>query len=310
MTVRASTDRDVGDVTLAAAVVDAAARLATAGVSSPAVDARWLVAAACGHDPRRAPDRPLSSGAAERLAPMLARREAREPLQLIVGSTAFRTLELSCAPGVFIPRPETEILAGLAIDLARRAVDAVGGAIVVEPCCGTGAVSLALAVELAAVEVHASDLSADAVALARRNLARLRADGRVIASAVSITEGDLLAPFDVALRGRVDVLVANPPYLPLAEGLTLPREVIDHDPHGALFGGPDGHEVVDALLATAPGWLAPGGAVLLELDVRRGEEALALAADAGLVDRWLEPDLAGARRFLVAHRAPDAQPHR
>jgi release factor glutamine methyltransferase len=310
MTARTSTDRDAGDVTLAAAMADGTVRLANAGVSTPAVDARWLVAAACGHDPRRAPDRPLGTEAAARLATMLGRREAREPLQLIVGSTAFRSLELTCAPGVFIPRPETEILAGLAIDLARRALDAVGSAIVVEPCCGTGAVSLALAVEVADAQVYASDLSAHAVALARRNLARLRADGLVIASAVSVAEGDLLAAIDVTLRGRVDVLVANPPYLPLADGPSLPREVIDHDPHAALFGGHDGHEVVDALLAAAPDWLVPGGAVLLEIDVRRGEEALALAADVGLVDLRLELDLAGAPRFLVAHRAPDARPRR
>jgi release factor glutamine methyltransferase len=295
------------ELCLSTAVAHATEVLAAADVATPAADARWLVMAASGHDPRRAPGRRLDAEASGALATMLARRTAREPLQLIVGSTAFRTLELTCAPGVFIPRPETEVLAGLAIDHVRRAIAERGGATVVEPCCGTGAVSLAIAAEVVDVEVHAADLSPAAVELASRNRDRVRADGLMLARRVDIVEGDLLAAFDVRLQGQVDVLVANPPYLPLADGPSLPPEVDAHDPHTALFGGVDGHEVVDALLAAAPDWLAPGGTVLLELDARRGRDAVASAERAGLVDARLEPDLSGALRFLVAHRAPEAR---
>ena len=284
---------------LAGAVAAAADRLAAAGVPSPGPDARWLVAAAAGEDPRRRPTAALTPEAAARLAPMLARRAAREPLQLVVGSTAFRALELTCAPGVFVPRPETEVLAGLAVVAASAVVAARGAALVVEPCCGTGAVALAVASEVADVRVVAADVDPSAAALAAVN--RDAVDG-LLRAPVEVRTGDLLEVLGPEEHGRVDVLVVNPPYLPAADLPTLPPEVAEHDPHRALFGGPDGHEVVDRLLAAAPDVLAPGGTVLLEVDARRGADAVAAATAAGLIDVRLAPDLAGVPRFLVAHR--------
>jgi release factor glutamine methyltransferase len=305
--------------TLVAVAAEVAERLARAGVASPEVDARWLVRAASGRDPRSAPEAGLEPGAAARLEEMVARRAAREPLQLIVGSTAFRTLELACSPGVFIPRPETEILAGLAIDAARAAISARGAALVIEPCCGTGAVALSVAVEVVGAQVQAADISAAALRCARANLEALHAGGAGAVSAASapvgervqLHEGALLEAFDDGLRGRIDVLVANPPYLPTSDLELLPLEVSQHDPHAALFGGTHGHELVDELIRAATIWLAPAGTLLLELDVRRGEDAVTVARRAGLHDVRLEADLAGAPRFLVAHRqARHAQPPR
>jgi release factor glutamine methyltransferase len=286
--------------TLATAAVHVTEVLTQAGVMSPAVDARWLVEAATGLDPRAAPAAELTPAAGALLSELVARRRMREPLQLIVGSTAFRTLDVTCQPGVFVPRPETEILAGLAVDAARRAVVVKGSALVLEPCCGTGAVALSIAAEVADAEVHAADISEEAVRLARTNLVRLCADRPAMGERVHILESDLLAGFDPALRGRVDVLVSNPPYLPVRDLEVLPVEVASHDPHAALFGGVDGHELVDALVGAAPSWLAPGGTLLLELDVRRGQDAIDAADRAGLKEVRLVPDLAGAPRFLVA----------
>jgi release factor glutamine methyltransferase len=274
-----------------------AARLAAAGIETPDVDARWLVehvtevSGSC-----------TGCGAAL-LDGLVARRAAREPLQVVLGRTWFRELELVCAAGVFIPRPETELVAGLAIDAARAAGPAP---LIVEPCTGTGAIALSVAVEVPGATVVASDLDRSAVELARSNLDRVRrgeAGPPVVASEVTILQGDLLDPVDPALRGQVDVLVANPPYLPASDRGTWAPEVAAHDPDRALVGGEDGHEVVDALLELAGRWLRPGGTVVLEIDERRGAEAVTRAAASGLVDARTCRDLTGADRAVVAQRA-------
>jgi len=303
--------------TLAQAQADAAVRLRAAGVPSPEVDARWLVEAATGRDPRRAPDDALDEGSAHDLAALVARRCAREPLQLVLGTAAFRDLELRCRPGVFVPRPETEILAGIVIDLVRDllqdtrriAADRTGPVVVLEPCCGTGAVGLAVASVIADAEVSMADRSPAAVALAEENRAALTAAGKLRCD-VTVRTGSLMEAFDAALRGHVDVLVANPPYLPLSDLDTMEPEVAGHDPHDALFGGPDGHEIVDTLLAEALEWLAPGGAVVLEIDARRCSAALEHARDLGLADVEVRQDLTGAERFVLARRPGSREPRR
>lgn len=296
------------DATLLALLAWAGDELARAGVESPEVDARWLIIDVAGVDPRRSPATILDAPAAARLVAAVERRMAREPLQLIVGETAFRSLVLVCRPGVFIPRPETEVLAGLAIDALRERAahgERAGRGtrpVLMEPCCGTGAIALAVASEIAGAEVLAADIDPESVALAAANRDRLTAAGQ-LHSDVVIARGDLLDAFAASHMGHVDVIVANPPYLPNADAASLPPEVGAHDPTAALFGGLDGHEVVDALIALAPAWLAPGGHLLLELDVRRGVDACDRAQGAGLVDVALRRDLTGAARFLVARRA-------
>jgi release factor glutamine methyltransferase len=273
-----------------------ATRLAAAGLETPEADARWLV------DHVLELTGSCDGRGAGLLDELVARREAREPLQLVVGRTWFRELELTCAPGVFIPRPETEIVAGVAIDAARAAGPAP---LIVEPCTGTGAIALSVAVEVAGATVVAADVDEAAVALARTNLARVAAGVAgppSRAAEVAILRGDLLDPVDPALRGRVDVVVANPPYLPARDRGTWAPEVADHDPDRALVGGADGHEVVDALLRSASGWLRPGGTVVLEIDERRGHEARERAEQAGLIEVRIVRDLAGADRAVVGRR--------
>ena len=279
---------------------EVAAALAAAGVPSPDADARWL----CEHVRDHLGDPASDPAAADALAALVARRAAREPLQLVLGTWAFRTVELVCRPGVFVPRPETEAVAGAAIDAARAAGP---GARVAEPCTGSGAIACALLAEVAGVEVVATDHDPRAVAAARENLARV-GDGRAgpppaPGASAQVRHGELLAPLDPAWRGHLDVLVANPPYLPTADVASWEPEVTDHDPHDALLGGPDGHEVVDRLLTLAGTWLAPGGTVVVEIDERRGGDAAAAARAAGLVGVRLVHDLSGADRAITGRRA-------
>ena len=280
-------------------------RLAAAGVPSPEVDAERIVEHVLerfGWD--------LLGCDTHVLEGLIARREAREPLQQILGRTWFRHLEVACVAGVFVPRPETEVVAGLAIHAAAG----VPSPVVIDACTGSGVIALAVASEVPNARVTAVDRSSVAVDLARENLARLTAatpaepwkPGPWLApgATVEVLEGDLLAPVPADLRGHVDVLVSNPPYLPAADATTWEPEVADHDPHDALIGGPDGHEVVDELLRLAATWLRPGGTVVVEIDDRRGAAAAATATAAGLVAIRIAPDLTGRDRAVVARR-PD-----
>lgn len=290
--------------TLLGAVAAAVAReLAAAGIDSPTADARWLIEGVVGRDPHRWPDAPLPAAVVEPLRAAVDRRLAREPLQLILGTAPFRSLELVCRPGVFVPRPETEVVAGLAVHAAQQG--ASSAPIVAEPCTGTGAIACAVAAEVDGARVLATDHDPAAVGLARHNAERVQRGGAgppgfAAGASVAVELGDLLDPLDPALRGHLDLLVANPPYLPAADRGSWSPEVADHDPDLALVGGPDGHEIVDRLLALAAAWLAPGGAVILEIDERRGAEAIAAARRAGLDDVQVARDLTGAERAVVA----------
>lgn len=275
-----------------AAQARAVRTLADAGVPTPEVDAVWLLAHATGWTRARlrAEGRSaLPPDTAARFAALVARRAERVPLQLLVGTVGFRHLELAVAPGVFIPRPETEVLAGEAIARVPP------GGLVVEPCTGAGVVACAVASESPAARVLATDTDPAAVALAGRNAAPW-------ADRLTVREGDLLDPVDPSWRGRVDVLVANPPYLADGELEGLGPEVIVHDPAPALVAGPSGHEVSDRLVAAAVTWLAPSGWLLMEVDQTRASETAARCRAAGLTDAAVVPDLTGAPRIVTARR--------
>lgn len=279
-------------MTVRQALVAAAERLAASGVPTPEVDAALLVRHVLGWSAAAVVLRgaePLAPDAAAELERLVARRAGREPLQLLIGCVGFRYLEIEVRPGVFIPRPETEVLAGEAI--AR----VPAGGIVVEPCTGTGAVACCVAAEADPALVLATDISPHAVDLARCNASRA-------AVAVTAVQGDLLAPVPARLRGQVDVLVCNPPYLAAAE-LDDTEPEVRHDPLAALVSGPTGDEVVDELLDVAPAWLRPGGWLVLELDPRRAHPSARRAARLGYTDVRVVQDLTGADRVLLGRMA-------
>jgi release factor glutamine methyltransferase len=195
---------------------------------------------------------------------------------------------------VLIPRPETEVVAGLAID-ALVALDRPG--VAVDLGTGSGAIALSLAAERwPHVQVWATDISAAALAVARANMAGL---GRR-AAAVRLAEGSWFEALPVELRGRVDVLVSNPPYVPAAA--PLPREVADWEPREALVPGPTGLEDIERIVAEAPAWLAERGVLVLEIGDDQGKAVRELALVQGFTDVRIHPDLTGRDRALVARR--------
>lgn len=270
-------------------VIDAAeAALAEAGVASPRADAELLAAHAAGTDRGRLTLTRPDAAFVDRYHELVARRADRVPLQHITGSAAFGPVTVSVGPGVFIPRPETESLLEWAVaqPLSRAPV-------IVDLCTGSGALALALAKTVPAARVIAVDDSEDALHYARRNLAGtdvelIRAD---------VTEPGLLPELD----GHVDLVVANPPYIP--EGAELEPEVAEYDPAHALFGGPDGMAVVDAIVGLACRWLCDGGRCAVEHDDTTSVRTIEAFGRTGQFDDVTgRRDLAGRPRFVTATR--------
>ncbi len=227
---------------------------------------------------------------------LVARRAAREPLQHLTGVAGFRHVELAVGPGVFVPRPETELLAGWAIEAARLVTATEPGRppVVVDLCTGSGAIACSVADEVPDAVVHAVELDEAALAWAARNL-----DG----TGVDLRAGSMEDAFD-DLLGAVDVVVCNPPYIPLEAWESVAPEARDHDPHLALFSGDDGLDALRVLERRARVLLRPGGVVGAEHADAQGASAPAVFVDAG---GWLDVrdhrDLADRPRFLTARLA-------
>jgi release factor glutamine methyltransferase len=204
---------------------------------------------------------------------MVVRRAAGEPLEQVVGWAEFAGLRIAVEPGVFVPRRRTEFLVGAAV--------ARGGprSVVLDLCCGSGALGVAVSHALGdGVELHAADVDPAAVRCARRNV-----PGRVY-------EGDLFAPLPEALRGRVDLLLCNVPYVPTGEVALLPAEARDHEPRVALDGGADGLDVLRRVAAEAGRWLAPGGRLFVETSDRQAPYARAAFTAGGLAAEVVTDD--------------------
>lgn len=296
------------------------------GDDAPRASAQWLVSEALGLNRMQLfleLERPLGDEERAILRDYTRRRAAGEPLQYITGEAPFRYLTLKVVPGVLIPRPETEVLVSCALELlpaAPKPQDAFDAAVfeayaelsedtelmsslnslethellVADICTGSGCIACALASEHASVRVIATDLSPEAVTLARENVDRLNLNERI-----EMIECDLGDGINQALMGTFDLVVSNPPYVPTAVLEEIPREVADFEPTLALDGGQDGLDIFRRLLAFCHQALAPGGAAAFELHETTLDAAQQLAETAGFVDCHITNDLAGKPRILT-----------
>jgi release factor glutamine methyltransferase len=268
-----------------------AAALGEAGIEGGRVDAEWLLAEALGIARGRLGlhgQQPVEPSAAARYVQALRRRIGREPLQHIVGIQAFRDLTLRVSRDALVPRPETELLAGWALELLPAAT----APLAIDVGTGSGCIACALASERPDVRVLALDLSPGAVGLARDNVAALG-----LAARVTVETSDLFATLEPL---RADLIVSNPPYLPSGLIPTLAPEVSRHDPRLALDGGPDGLAVIRRLVDAAPRWLVPGGRLVLETGGdEQTRDVVALMSARGFTCVETRPDLAGVVRFVA-----------
>lgn len=268
---------------------DAVDRLAAAGIDSPAVDAQLLLAHCLGISRSRlALVDAVPPEAAAEFARTLIRREAREPLQHITGTAPFRTIDVAVGPGVFVPRPETELLVDAVLPFLRATAQPT----VLDLCSGSGALAVAIATEVPSARVYAVERSAKALQWLRRN-----AEG----TAVEVVAADVTDPALLArLRGAVDAVVANPPYVPAAAAVA---PEVRADPGEAVFAGPDGLSVLPHVIARAGELLREGGGLAVEHDDTHADAVRGLLAGAG---GWSEvrtnEDLTGRPRYVTARR--------
>lgn len=231
----------------------------------------------------------LTSQEAKVFGRALCRRCTGEPLQHVTGEQGFRRLVLAVQPDVFIPRPETEVLVQTTLD----GLGEIEGPVVVDVATGSGAVALAIKDERADADVYATDIAPAAVRLARENAGILRLE-------VVVLEGDLLEPLPEELRGRVDAVVGNPPYVSIEAKASLPPEVLA-EPALAIFGD---IELYERLFAMASSWLRSGGLVAVEIEESAADAVSGAAKQAGFIDVFVRQDLTGRDRVVGARRAP------
>jgi release factor glutamine methyltransferase len=295
-----------GAVSVRDLLLDTAARLGSA------TEARWLVEQAIGG--RAGVMAQARTGVEatpeqiESLGAMIERRLGGEPLQYVLGMWAFRTLELAVDSRVLIPRPETEVVVGHALDEIRRAIEEsepTDRIVAVDLGTGSGAIALSLAVEGPKIighrklELWATDLDAGSLELASQNAQRV-ARAHEGSARVNFVHGSWFEALPEELAGKINLVVANPPYVSESEWNDLDPVVRDHEPRHALVAGPLGTEMIDKLLEEAPRWLAPGGALVLEIAPHQAEDASLRAIVSGFDAVVVRQDFAERSRALVA----------
>lgn len=257
--------------------------------------ARWICETACGLDGQEFLDE-LDAPATERMVAhldaMVQRYRHGEPLAYVMGRWSFRTIDVLVDPRALVPRPETEIVAERAIELARSRP---APRRIVDLGTGSGVIGLSLAVELpvSGTEIWMTDVSVEALDLARANVAGI---GRAGAN-VRLAEGSWFAALPENLRGAVDMVVSNPPYIAVGDD-EVHADVVEWEPHGALFAGGDGLDALRIIVADTPQWLAPAGWLIVEIGHRQGPDVSALMSDAGFTDVRVGRDLAGRDRYV------------
>jgi len=268
--------------------------LAKKAVENPRLDADLILAHALGCDRIRLYidiDKPVTPEELGRFKPLMQRRGAREPVAYILGAREFYGRRFDVSAGVFIPRPETELLVRTVLDGMPPGT----GGRVLDLCAGSGAVGVSVAAERPEAQADLVELSPEAADMARRNADRY-APGRA-----HVYCGDLYAALPAQVR--YDAIAANPPYVPLPHADKLAPEIVGHEPHLALFGGADGLDVIRRMVGGLREWLAPGGWFVTEIDPSEGEAVAGLLRDAGLSQVRVERDLAGLDRFVLGKGA-------
>lgn len=276
----------------------AAEHLAGKGIEDARLDAELLLAHVL--DLKRLDlylqfERPLEPSEVDAYREVIRRRAAREPLQYITGTAAFRELELTVDPRVLIPRPETEVLVGAVLDWSRGQAREL---VALDLGTGSGAIALSLLVEGPFARVVATDTSAEALEVAAANAARTGVEDRL-----DLRKGPLFEP--IGGDPEYDVIVTNPPYVAESDHATLMPEVVEHEPGEALFAGPDGLELIRRIVAAAPEHIAPGGLLAIEVGPEQAAAVAALVQDHGLMETRIVRDLAGRERVVLG-ASPDA----
>ena len=290
-------------LTLSQLTDDVRGKLLRASIEDAGLSARRIVEEATGIEPQLfllEKDQPVTQGAVARANSMTVRRALGEPLQYVLGHWSFRHLDLAVDARALIPRPETEVVAGLAIELLRSASLETGRKLIMSDMgTGSGAIALSVAHEVPDAEIHATDISSEALSLARSNLAGL---GRSAAN-VRLHQGDWFDALPGELRGAFDALVSNPPYV--SPGDELPSSVLEWEPSNALIGGSDGFAYLDHLIREGRHWLRPGGWLVLECGSNQAVQVSNLAVSRGYAEIAVKTDLAGNDRSVVARHPLD-----
>jgi release factor glutamine methyltransferase len=275
-------------------LTEATDRLRQAGVPSPAQDARVLLSFVSGVEVARLPllDE-LDDDHARRFRKLTGKRAERIPVQYLTGRAHFRRIDVEVGPGVFVPRPETEVMTGWAIEHLTSLAAGPHRPSVVELCTGSGVIAKAIASELTRVDIYAVEVSDEAAAYARRNLAE---------TLVELHVADMVTALE-DLNGSVDLVIANPPYIPLDAYELVAPEARNHDPMLALFSGADGLDAIRTVISVATRLLRPAGLLCCEHADVQGESAPAVVVASGAFTAVRDHrDLTGRPRFVTAVR--------